>query len=346
VTGSFQGTADFDPGPGTYDLTSAGSQDFFVAKYSSAGALLWARRMGGAGNDGGGPVAVGAGGDVYIAGNFANTATFGTTSLVSSGANDVFVLKLDSAGNVVWVRGMGGPSNDMQGALALAPDGAVCATGRFSGTATFGTTSLVSSGAYDIFVLRLDSVGNVSWAKRMGGTGDDIGSGIAFGADGSIYSAGRFSGTAAFGSINLISAGSFDIFVAKVDSAGNVSWARSMGGISDDGSSSVAVGADGSVYAAGYFFAAATFGATTLTSAGAGDVFVMRLDSAGNIAWSRRLGGASDETAYKIAVGGDGSIYTTGYFFETTDFDPGPATFALASRGWFRCVRFQPEPLG
>jgi hypothetical protein len=129
VTGHFSGKADFDPGPGTWNLTSAGKDDIFTAKYSAAGALLWARAFGGPDYDYGNGLTVASDGSVYTTGYFKGTADFdpgpGTYNLTSAGLTDVFVSKLDSAGNFVWAQRLGGTDTDIVSSLAVASDGSV-----------------------------------------------------------------------------------------------------------------------------------------------------------------------------------------------------------------------------
>lgn len=130
VTGAFQGTADFDPGPGVANLASAGGFDVFVAKYTSGGALVWARSMGGVAYESGKRIAVGADGSVCITGvlDSAN-ADFdpgaGTYTLSSAGSHDIFVSKLDSSGNFVWARRMGGAGDDYGYGITVGTDGSV-----------------------------------------------------------------------------------------------------------------------------------------------------------------------------------------------------------------------------
>src|SRR6185369_13456732 len=103
--------------------------------------------------------------------------------------------------------------------------------GFFNGTAAFGPYNLTSAGSTDIFVAKLDSNGTVRWAKRMGSPFQDVGYGLTVDMSGSLYATGYFSGTAAFGSYNLTSVDSHDIFVMKLDgSDGTVQWAKRMGG--------------------------------------------------------------------------------------------------------------------
>ena len=160
VTGYFQGTVDFDPGPGTVNLTSAGGTDIFVAKYTKNGSLVWARRMGGSGLDYGYAIALGLDGSVYTTGYFSGTAQFApgppAVTLTSAGGTDVFVSKLDGSGNLVWARRMGGSSADRGLGIAVASDDSVYTSGYFQGTANFdpagGACNLASAGNSDVFV--------------------------------------------------------------------------------------------------------------------------------------------------------------------------------------------------
>nr|WP_236649890.1 SdrD B-like domain-containing protein [Rhodopirellula sp. SM50] len=351
TTGSFSGTADFDPGTGTSNLTSAGSSDVFVSKLDSAGNFVWARALGGSNSDVGYGLALAGDGSVYTTGSFYDTADFdpgsGTSNLTSAGRDDVFVSKLDAAGNFVWAWAFGGSINDRGYGLAVAGDGSVFTTGSFSGTADFdpgpGTSNLTSAGSSDVFVSKLDASGNFVWARALRGGNSDVGYGLALAGDGSVYTTGSFSGTVDFdpgpGTSNLTSAGGFsaDVFVSKLDSAGNFVWARALGGSSYDRGYGVSVAGDGSVYTTGYFSGTVDFdpgpGTIDLTSAVGNDVFVSKLDSAGNFVWARALGGNGSAIGYGLSVAGDGSVYTTGSFSGTADFDPGTGTSNLTSAG-------------
>ena len=165
VTGSFQGTADFDPDTGTVELTSAASIDIFVAKYSgSNGGLLWANGFGALDTDEGEGVAVDSNGDVLVTGSFFGTADFdpgtGTFDLISAGFKDIFVAKYSGAdGSMIWAKNIGGTSSDEGWGVAVDSSGAVLVTGSFVGAADFnpglGTFTLTGTGGFDIFVLKL-----------------------------------------------------------------------------------------------------------------------------------------------------------------------------------------------
>ena len=366
VIGAFNGTVDFDPGPGTYSLTSTGGYDDFVAKYTSAGALFWARGFGGTSSDSGRGIAAAVDGSVYATGSFQGTVDFdpgpGTYNLTSGGSSsgDIFVTKLDASGNFVWARGLGGVYSDSGNGIAVSSDGSVYTTGSFNGTVDFdpgpGINNLTSagSGSSDVFVWKLDASGNFVWARGLGGTSSDAGNGIAVSSDGSVYTTGSFYGTADFdpgvGTYSLTSAGSTDIFVSKLDASGNFVWARRLGGTSPDCGNGVAVSSDGSVYTTGGFQGTADFdpgvGTYSLTSAGSTDIFVSKLDASGNFVWTRRLGGTSGDYGYGIAVSADGSVYTSGYFAGTVDFDPGVGTYNLTSAGYMDIFVWKLDALG
>ncbi len=112
TTGSFFGTCDFDPGSGTYNLTSFGYYDIFVSKIDASGNFLWAKQMGGADRMRGYSIAVDNNGNVYTTGDFYGTCDFdpgsGTYNLTSFGLNYTFLSKLNTTGNFVWAKQIGG----------------------------------------------------------------------------------------------------------------------------------------------------------------------------------------------------------------------------------------------
>jgi hypothetical protein len=166
--GIFRGTADFDPGAGTTNLTSAGINDLFVSKLDSSGALLWVKSFGGSENEIGYEIAVDSSGNVYTTGYFPGTADFdpgaGISNLTAVGSDDGFVSKLDSSGNFVWAKSFGGSSSDYLKSITFDSSGNIYTTGGFRDTVDFdpgaGTANLTSAGSADVFVLRLSSTDN------------------------------------------------------------------------------------------------------------------------------------------------------------------------------------------
>ena len=213
VTGLFRDTATFGTLPGKQEqLTTGAEPDAFVARYNADGSLSWARGAGGTGWDAGYGIAALEDGSALVTGVFNGQATFGDairgrveTILDSAGLDDVFVARYAPDGSVDWAVGLGGEAPDVAGGIAALPDGSALLTGHFEGAATFGRgqageTLLKAEGGHDVFVARLDAVGQLTWAKRGGGTAEDMGHAIAALPDGSALVTGQFAGTAMFGS--------------------------------------------------------------------------------------------------------------------------------------------------
>ncbi len=212
VIGGYNGSATF----GETTLACLGYSDVFIAKLDVTGAWQWARCAGGSSNEIGSDIDVDNNGIITVTGNFMASASFGATTLSSQGYNDVFVASLTAAGDWQWVVSAGGIWNDFGMNLAIDPEGVIYITGYFEDSATFGTTTLVSQGIYDIFVASVNMRGDWQWAINAGGASWDAGYALCVDPDGNIYVTGIFEGTANFGKTSLTSNGDFDVFIAKL----------------------------------------------------------------------------------------------------------------------------------
>ncbi len=352
VAGDFRGTADFDPGGGVQNRTSAGLSDAFVLQLNSLGNFVWASVLGGIENDLARGIAANASG-VFITGNFAGTADFdpapgvNVVNLTSAGSDDVFISKLTTGGLFSFARQVGGTSSDIGFSAAVDSVGNVLIGGEFSGTADFdpsilGVVNRTSAGAQDLFVLKLNASGLFVWARTTGSAGaTDRTTGVATGPANSVYATGLFSSTIDFDPgaavSNLTSNGSWDAFIWKLDSSGNFVWARNIGGDDIEFGLAIAVDAVGAAYTTGRFEETADFdpgaGVSNLTSAGSIDVFISKLSSAGDFVSAQALGGISTDIGNGIAISSLGHVYTTGSFSGTADFDPGPGVQNRTSAG-------------
>jgi PKD repeat protein len=292
-TGTFSGTADFDPGTGTFNLTSVGNVDIFISKLDSNGNFVWAKNIGGTSEDIAYSVTIDASDNVYTTGHFSGTADFdpnlGVANLISAGGYDIFVSKLDSNGNFVWAKNMGGNSNDIGYSIVTDIYNNVHFSGYFQGTSDFdpglGVMNLTSAGGYDIFISKLDSNGNLLWVKSMGANSSDYGLSLTLDISGNVYTTGFYLGTVDFnpgvGVFNLTSQGSQDIFISKLDANGNFIWAKSMGGVSTDYGYAITLDASENIYTTGDFRGTADFdpgvGVFNLTGAGNVDIFVQKM---------------------------------------------------------------------
>lgn len=351
VTGHFFGTTDFDPGVGVSELTSNGDRDVYILKLDANGDFLWARSFGSSDDDYGYSIATDPSGNVYTTGKFEGTVDFdpgaGTTEFTSAGNDDIFIQKLDANGNLLWVHALGGVGNDRGLALTTDASGNVYTTGTYIGTIDFdpgvGVLDLSTGGSiFDIFIQKLDTDGNLIWAKVMGGSNWDFGHAIATDVNENVYTTGYFHLTVDFdpgvGTANLTSHGEADVFVQKLDANGDFVWAKSMGSSAGDSyGNAIGVDATGNVYTVGEFYGTTDFdpgvGSMNLTSSGFSDIYYQKLDANGDFLWATKFGATSTDKASGIAVDAGGNICATGYFGSTVDFDPGPGTTNLTAIG-------------
>jgi hypothetical protein len=227
TTGSLLGTADFDPGTGTANLTSEGYFDLYVSKLDANGDYVWAKSIGQVGEitaEYSRSIVVDGGGNVYTTGTFSDTIDFdpgaGVANLVSDGGFDAHVLKMDTDGNYIWAKNLGGEQGAGGYAIAVDLAGNVYTAGGFFDTADFNPgaayDTLIAYGSNDIYLSKLDANGNFLWAHSMGGGSSDVGLGIAVDQYENVYSTGYFGGTAWFDSnTTLTSQGFNEIFLFK-----------------------------------------------------------------------------------------------------------------------------------
>jgi len=335
VTGPFQGTVDFDPGAGTYNLTSSGGRDVFIIKLDINGNFVWAKKIGGASVDESYKIAVDQGGNAYVTGMYSGTVDFdpgaGTNNLTSAGGGDIFVCKLDTDGNFLWAKSMGGIGGEIGMSVALDENGNIYTTGGFSGTADFdpgvGEASLVSAEGGDGFISKLDSNGNFVWAQNISMMGTEVGMEIALDDTGYVFATGIIGPF-----------GNNDVFLTKLNPNGDLVWVKTLGGSYSDFGYGIAMDGSGNVFITGSFAGTVDFdpgvGTNNLSAAGSDDIYISKLDNDGNFVWAKSLGGVGYDSGEAIAVDDVGNVYLAGEFSDTVDFDPGPGTDNLTSAGF------------
>ena len=350
TTGVFNGTVDFDPGTGTYLLASYNSAyDVFISKSDSLGNFIWAKRIGGNSHDYGESIAVDSKSNVYVTGYFGSTVDFdpGLTqyNIASNGFTDVFILKLDSSGNFLFAKNLGGSTGlDQAYSIAIDLDGNIYTTGYFSETADFdpgvGVFNLVTSSSNgNIFVSKLDSLGNFIWAKAIIGTNFGEGKSLIVDTLNNVFITGIFYGFNDFdpGSgtfyLNSSSLTSVDAFILKLDSSGSFVWAKKTGG-GGAGCEDISLDDSGNIYTVGSFGGTVDFdpglGIFNITSQDY-DVFIWKLDNAGNFAWAKSFGGTGNVYSRSIAIDSSGNIFFVGNFNGTVDFNPDASIFSLSA---------------
>lgn len=349
LTGEFAGTADFDPGPGVVERTSQLSQtgsptlDAFVAIYTPNGEFLQVHTFTGNSTEYVEALDFDASGNAYIAGTTSSSdAQFGSTTVVTQGSRDAYLLKLTPSGNVDWVRTWGSNESDSVSDLKIAPSGNLMASGMFRGSVDFdpgaGTTALTSGGIEDAYVAEYTTDGNFVSVESFTGSNYVKVVEIGFDDSGNMYVAGRFRDTAQFqyGGLavtSLTSAGQYDTFLLKVNSSGDLEWIRQLSGADHVTFPAMAVSASGKVTLGGRFRQSMQLDTTTLTSVDSYDGYVSQWDSAGNLISAGTLGGLGNEYIREIDIDASGDILVSGTFYDSSDFDPGTAVVNRTASG-------------
>jgi hypothetical protein len=303
VTGSFK-SSNITFGSFVLNNPVPGSGVMFVVKYDANGNVLSASGWSGANATG---IATDGSGNVYLTGVFTNsTITFGSFTLTNnaSGLGDIFIVKYNTNGNVIWVTSAGGNANDASSDIAKDGIGNVYVTGSFSSsTITFGEITLTNASTAfapeDMFVVKYDPSGTAIWAKSAGGISANRGSGIATDGSGNVYVTGPFClYPITFGTITLPNGGAWDMFIVKYDSNGNVPWAKRGGGSKTEYGRGVVTDLNGNVLVIGDFNSSIiTFGTITLNNtygtntSNYTDIFLAKYDAIGNVPWAKCAGG-------------------------------------------------------
>lgn len=306
-----------------------GSIDVYVAKLDPIGNIEWTRTIGGSNEDGGYAIvqtvdngyaiagytmSFGQGNyDMYVIkldnnGNVQWSKTIGGTNIdyarailqtpdkgflvvgytnsYGQGNLDVYIVKLDSIGNLQWDKTIGGIYNDFSRDVIQTSDG---------GYAIVGYTYSFGQGWSDVYVIKIDSIGNIQWTRTIGGADIDRGHAIVQTIDNGYAIVGQ---TASYGQ------GNEDVYVIKLNSAGEVLWTKTIGGINEDRGFDIVQGSDGSLTLVGW---------TTSFGQGSYDVYIVQLDSVGSLQWTTTIGGTMGDYGYGIAVVSDSSYILTGW---------------------------------
>jgi hypothetical protein len=341
VTG-FTWPTDF-PTSGAYQSSNAGGAgDVFVTKFNSAGSLAYSTYLGGSQQEVGYAIAVDGSGNAYVTGSTWSTdfPTSGPYQASNGGGGDVYIAKLNSAGNALaYSTYLGGSLEDFGTAIAVDGSGNAFVTGWTNSTnlPTSGAYQSSLGGEYDAFITKLNSGGStIAYSTYLGGTGLDYAYAIAIDASSNPYVTG-FTYSSDFPTSNAVqssNAGGADLFITKLNSGGStIAYSTYLGGGGEDFGFEIAVDGSGNAYLSGATTSTdfPTSGALQSSYGGNTDAFVTRLNSSGSaIAYSTYLGGSDYDAGDGIAVDGSGNVYVTGATSSTNfpTFDPYQASFA------------------
>lgn len=333
---------------------------------SSYGQAEWAFSIGSVHSDWHGEIVVDENNYVYALGRFYNDIDLdpgvGELIYTSAGSFDFFVQKLDANGDLVWAFALGNADNNEAFEICVNDLGEVFIYGSFDGIMDLdpgiAIVNLGSAGYTSHFLMKLNSDGNLIWAKNLG---QDIGAayryyfGMQLNAESDIYLTGQYGQTIDFdfgSTTDFVTAmGSTDCFLQKITTDGEYVWTRSFGGPNTDGPRDLVLDGDGAAYITGFYNGSADFDPSvldhTLISAGDYDTYVLKLDSLGEFIWVKSFGGIyADLYSYSLDVDSEKSVYVTGHFAHPMDFDPGPSSHIETPASGDDCYVFKLDSVG
>ncbi len=350
-TGVFAGTADFDPGPGTANLTAAGF-DSYIAKYDPNGNYIWAKTMTSTRGVGISAITLDQSGDILIGGQFSGVVDFdlgtgtasrtGTSTNNSSVSENVFIAKYDANGNYLWVKTETGNGGSQSMDMVTDAAGNAYLTGLVYGSVDFGAGFSFTgiSNEPDIFIAKYNAGGNLVWARSIGGDNSDYSNAITVDYGGNVYITGAFKSTIVDfdpgpDSAQFLGGGAgSNTFIAKYTSNGNYVWAKRIESSNESSGQDITCDALGNLYFIGNFKGEIDmdpdFSVVDFISNGEQDIFLSKYDTGGHYIWARSIGGIGVDGGNSV-ICVNGSLYIQGGFVDTIDFDPAATTARLTS---------------
>jgi hypothetical protein len=343
ITGLYSGTVDFDPSAaGVFNLTSVnGSFDIYVAKYTSAGKLIWAVSMGGSGTDQVNAMTIDGNGNPTISGQYDSPVLDadpgpGVFNLTNNGDKDAFIIKLNTDGTFSWAKSIGGSQTDYGGKVVADSQGNIIEVTQFQSTIKVGNNTYTSQGAFNDLIVKYNSAGALLWSIDIGDTNNSEPHSCAVDHSDNVIVSGSFSSNDNFnplGTASFLNGNGSSTYIAKYTPVGNLIWVTSIAGSLVNSNSNLCVNSKNEIYIDGPFSSTLVFsGIKTLNPTGIQDIFVAKLSSNGVFQSVNDIGGGN-ASIYNYGLVADqvDNIYLSGYFSGTVDFNPSPTATAFVS---------------
>ncbi|MDP6546226.1 MAG: SBBP repeat-containing protein [Phycisphaerae bacterium] len=277
--------------------TSAGGYDLFLTKYSTSGAKQWTKQLGTSFTDRAYGVSVDSSGNAYVTG-YTSGGLDGNTG---AGGYDIFLTKYNTAGAKQWTEQLGTSVNDFARGVSVDSSGNAYVTGYTVG----GLDGNTNAGDKDMFLAKYNTSGVKQWTRQLGSVASDDGNGVAVDSSGNAYVTGYTVGDLD----GNTSAGGYDMFLTKYNTAGAKQWTEQLGSSAFEYAYGVSVDSSGNAYVTGY----TNVGFDGNTSAGGNDMFLTKYSTSGAKQWTEQLGSSSHEYARGVSVDSSGSAYVAGY---------------------------------
>lgn len=298
----------------------AGFLTSFIAKFDSLGNTLWVRT----GGDNLASInevslATDSIGNAIIVGDFTGDSIMFGSNVIHSvwGTTDIFLVKYDPAGNVIWAKGIGDNFEDYGTTISTDPAGNINITGVFGsqmliiGTDTLFNNLLIPDMS---FIAKFDTNGNALWAKGSDNNYEPNFVGISTHFSNVAYTAGQFfTDSMVFGSVSIQASGSgIHFYILKMDSLGNALWGK---GFENGAVFSIKTDLLNNIYLTGGMYDSIIFDSLILPYPGSGSlpIFIAKFDSSGNALWAKALPGDAQLTSISCGLGQ--SVYVSGYYF-------------------------------
>lgn len=390
VVGRFSDTCDFDPGPNIFNLTSTGSNDIFIQKLDNNGNFIWAKAIGGTSSDIANSIAIDSIGNLIITGFYSDSVDFdpsvNTSYLYTSPYATSFILKLDSNGSFIWVKSIVCTLSASINQLAINSDNDIYLVGDFQGTADFdpgiSTNNISTTTNRDVFIVKLDQLGDFIWVNTYGSFGVNEENGIALDTNeniiivGNIWDHGFIKKLTPNGSIiwekeltgeancndvfvdlsnNIVVCGSYygtidldpginnynfntisvsNAFIVKLDELGDFIWAHSIGGGGEDINRRVNIDSENNIYVLGNFQTTVDFDhGLAVNNLTGNNTFIQKIDSNSNFIWAKSIGNGATAIGHDLYLDQNNSLFFTGIFLGTGDFDPSQSNNIISSVG-------------
>ena len=306
--------------------------DMFLTRLDAQGKVVWTRQITGAGYERPTAIDLDPSGNILVTGYFHRQINFGGTSFTTNGSS-FFIVKYSQNGNLLWAKTYGDASSgDMYpDDIVVGGNGNITIGGSFSGLQNFGGTNLQSQ-AQDNFVAKYNENGNLLWAKKIGGSGSEVGRGVALDELGNTYFGGMFQSTVTENGFTIQSYGSHDAYWAKYNSTGELLWLKSAGGIGEDGVNDLIVYKD-TLYSTGYFIQNFNISGQNITERPLWNGFLTKHDLQGNFG---NLQVFSFDTGLPLAIQiGKSGYGTIGGYFSNTITSGNLSKASNGSFDWF-----------
>jgi len=324
VCGYFKGEGIFGKDYTTEDISA------YLAKLNKAdGSVAWSVALGGTSTNSAEALAVADDGSTIVVGSFSGEIAIGNGTLVTAGADDIFITKIAADGHRLWAKRLGSTDIDAADAVTVDKAGNIYITGVFRSKVMFGEQEITATGDSDIFLTKLSPAGEYLWTKSFGSIGQDFGRDLAIDSAGNIVLLAEISLAVSFGGEELTTNGNRDIALVKLSPDGQHIWSKSMGSSYDDMGIRIDVDPADNVVMTGSFEDTVNFGGEDLKAVGRSDMYVAKFDTNGSHVWSHGFGGKDKDWGNSVATDAHGNSYITGWFWYDVDF----AGTKLTSKG-------------